>query len=285
MKTRDRITKLLTRTMAVAALAAALLSGAVWLQPVKAQTGNDSISIVSYAIIGIVNGEKVRLSAANAKESGGNLSLSFSYYLAHGTNSWSSVPIYESGWIRVPPREIWSSDFFSREDLNTEGELLTGRAEMLVKVTMMASAGSDPEDSPVSLEIIKDEVQAGESVDTDSKYRMIILAAQRSKQLNAPISFKPGESLYYGLFNPNEEGSRSVSVTRYTYDSVGNVVSQTDPVVLRPGHSHTFVVKRDDLRVAGEDRNGAVAGAHRNQGFINGRLGGTGQASYFERTC
>ena len=263
MKTRNSISKLLTRTVAVAALVAAgVLSGGGWLQPVKAQTGNDSVSIVSYATIGIVDGEKVRLSVANTKESGGDksggtLSLSFSYYLAHGTNSWSSDPLYESGWTEVPSREIWSSGF-SREDLKTEGEPETRRAEVLVKVSMIAPAGSDPEDYPASLEIFKDELQGGESVETDSKYRLILLAARRSKPLNVPVSFGPGERLDYSFFNPNEEGSRSVSVTTYTYDTCGNLVSQTDPVVLRPGDGHTFVVKRDDLRVVGEERTGRL---------------------------
>ena len=267
MKTRNTISKLLTRTMAVAALAVVgVLSGGGWLQPVKAQTGNDSVSIVSYATIGIVKGEKVRLSVANTEEGtkesdaevySGTLSLSFSYYLAHGTNSWSSVPIYESGWIQVPPREIWSTGF-SREDLKTDGEPETARAEVLVKVSMIPPTGSNPEDFPASLEIYTDEVQAGESVETDSKYRLIILAAKRSKQLNVPVSFGPGERLDYSFFNPNEEGSRSVSVSSYSYDSAGNLLSQTDPVVLRPGDGHTFVVTRDDLHVAGEERTGRL---------------------------
>ena len=213
MKTHNTIAKVLTRAMAVAALAAVgLLGGASWLKPVKAETDDGSVSFVSYATIGIVKGEKVRLSVANTKKSSGSYKLSFSYYMAHGTNSWSSDLLYDSGWIQVPPREIWSSGF-SREDLKTEGELETGRAEVLVKVSMIAPAGSDPEDFPASLEIYKDEVQAGESVETDTKYRLIILAAKRSKQLNVPVSFGPGERLDYSVFNPNEERSRSVKVT------------------------------------------------------------------------
>ena len=258
MKTRNTISKLLTRIMAVTGLAAAvLLSGDPFLQPVKAQTGNDSISILSYATIGIVDGDKVRLTVANTKESGGTLSLSFSYYMGHGTNSWSSVPIYESGWIRVPAREIWSSAF-SRDDLKTEGEPLTGRADVLVKISMIACAGSDAEDFPASLEIFRDEVQGAESLEIDSKYRQIILPSGRSKPLNIPVSFGPGERLHYAFFNPNEEGSRSVRVSAYSYDSAGNLVSQTDPVVLRPGDGHIFVLNHDDLGVAGEERTGRL---------------------------
>ena len=39
---------------------------------------------------------------------------------------------------------------------------------MLVKVTIVAPAGSNPEDSPCSLEVIEDEVRDGQSVQTDS---------------------------------------------------------------------------------------------------------------------
>jgi len=77
-------------TVETALVAAELLCGAGLLQPVKAQTGDGSVKFVSYASIGIVHGQKVRLSVANNEESGGTLSLSFSFYLAHGSNA-SSV--------------------------------------------------------------------------------------------------------------------------------------------------------------------------------------------------
>lgn len=256
MKTRNTITKILTITMVVAALATAELPGrAGGLQPVEAQTGDGSVSFESYTTIGVVDGERVHLSMANTEKSGGTLSLSFSYYYAHGT-AWSSVPLYESDWTPVPPRQIWSSGF-SREDLKTEGDPVTGRAEALVKVKIIAPAGSTPNDFPISLEVFKHEVQSGESVEPDSKYRLIILAAQRSK-LNAPISFTPGESLDYSFFYPSEEGSQPVQVRAYVYDSYGNLLKQTYPVELRPGHGHTFKIKRDDLRVAGEELTGRL---------------------------
>lgn len=138
MKTRNTITKLITKTLAVAALA--LLCGAGWLQPVQAQIGDGSVKFLSYASIGIVPGQKVRLSVANTEQSAGNLSLSFSYYLAHGSNSSSSVPLYESEWIQVPPGEFRSSDV-SRKDLKTEGEPRTGRAQVMVKARRQQSRG------------------------------------------------------------------------------------------------------------------------------------------------
>ena len=254
MKTRNTITKILAITVVLAALATAdLPGGAGGLQPVEAQSGDGSVSFESYATIGIIDGERVSLSVANTKESA--LSLSFSYYYAHGT-AWSSVPLYESDRTPVPPRQIWSAGF-SREDLKTEGDPVTGRAEALVKVKIIAPAGSTPNDFSISLEVFKDEVQSGESVEPDSKYRLFILAAKRSK-LNAPISFTPGESLDYSLFYPNEEGSQPVQVRTYVYDSYGNLLSQTYPVVLRPGDGHTFKIKRDDLRVAGDERTGRL---------------------------
>jgi hypothetical protein len=263
MKTRNTLTKLITITMAVAALAAAgLLSETVWLQPVEAQSDKDlhitSVSYdehISYASIGIVPGERVRVSVANTLESGGNLTLSFQYYLAHGSNASTSVPFYESELIRVPPGEFRSSGV-SRADLNTEGEAETGRAQMLVKVTMIAPAGSNPEDFPGSLEAFAAEVPGGESVQTDSKYRLIILAAKRS-QLNAPMGFLPGQRLSYSFFNPNEEGSQPVRVQAYIYDSSNRLMTQRS-VELRPGQFHTFNINRDDLRLAGEEGTGLL---------------------------
>lgn len=259
MKTRNTLTKLITITMAVAALAAAgLLSGTAWLQPVEAQSDKDlhitSASYdehISYASIGIVPGERVRVSVANTAESAGNLTLSFQYYLAHGSNASTSVPFYESELIQVPPGQFRSSGV-SRADLNTEGEPETGRAQIMVKVTMIAPAGSNPDDFPGSLEVFADDVQGGESVQTDSKYRLIILAAKRSK-LNGPISFLPGQRLSYSLFNPNEEGSQPVRVQAYIYDSYNRLMTRSDPVELRPGQFHTLNINRDDLRLAGEE--------------------------------
>jgi hypothetical protein len=77
MKTR----KIIALIMTVAALVAATIPGGALLQSVKAQTSDGSMKFVSYASVGIVHGQKIRLSVANAKESGGNASLSFSYYL------------------------------------------------------------------------------------------------------------------------------------------------------------------------------------------------------------
>ena len=127
----------------------------------------------------------------------------------------------------MPPGQFRSSGV-SRADLNTEGEPETGRAQMMVKVTMIAPAGSNPEDFPGSLEVFADEVQGGESVPTDSKYRLIILAAKRST-LHAPISFLPGQRLSYSFFNPNEEGSQPVRVQTYIYDSYNRLMTRTDP--------------------------------------------------------
>jgi hypothetical protein len=257
MKIHNAITKHITKTMAMAALAAAgLLCGAGWLQPVQAQMSDGSVRFISYASVGIVHGERVRVSVSNTEESTGTLSLSFSYYLAHGSNASSSVPFYESEWIRVPRGEFRSSEV-TREYLKTEGEPETGRAQMIVRVTMVAPAGSDADDFPGSLEIIEDGEKDGQSGQIDSKYRLVLLAAQRSKH-HAPIGFIPGQRLSYTFFNPNEEGSQSVRVQAYIYDATGRLLAQTNPVELMPGESYTSHINRDDLLVAGEEKTGRL---------------------------
>ena len=47
-------------------------------------------------------------------------------------------------------------------------------------------------------------------------------------------------------------------MTTYVYDSYGNLLKQTDPVVLRPGDFHALDIYRDDLLVPGEERTGRL---------------------------
>ena len=251
MKSRKTITKLFTATLAMTALAATLLSGAGWLQPVAAQTGDESVTFTTYASVGIVPGELIRLSMANPKESKGTLMLTYSFYLAHGSISSYTAPLYESELIKIPASEYRYVNV-RRMSLNTEGELTTGRAQLIVKTTIIAPAGSSPDDFPGSLEVLPDEVQSGNAAQIDSKYRLIILAAKRSKPMLAPISLDPDEKLRYTIFNPNEEGSETVRVGTYTYDGLGRLTSQSPPAVLRPGESCTFEVNYDDLKVAAD---------------------------------
>ena len=245
MKTRNTISKLLTII-----LAAALLCGSGLLQPVDAQMGDGSVKFISYASTGIVPGERVRLCVGNNEESARSASLSFQFYLAHGTNSLNSVPFHESQWKDVPQGEFRCTDV-RREDLKTEGDPQTQRAQMIVKVSIIAPAGSDPDDFPSSLEVTGDGDQSGQSVHTDSKYRLIILAAKRSKPL-VRMGLPPGERLSLTFYNPKEEGSKPARVTTYVYDSANRLISQTDPVVLLPGQFYTTNIDSDDLRGAVE---------------------------------
>ena len=249
MKIRNTLTKLIAITIAVAALA-----GAGLLPPVNAQTGDGSVRFVSYAALGIVPGQKVRLTAGNESATG-PLTLSVRYYLAHGTNASNSVPLYESELIEVPPGEFRFVDVW-RKDLKTEGEPLTERAQLLVGVSMFVPAGGSREDFPWSLEVIDDQPEEGNTVQTDSKYRLITVAAQRSKQLR--MGFIPGQSIRYTILNPNEEGSQPVRVHAYGYDHAGRLLAQTHPVELRPGESYTAIINRDDLFVEGEKGTGRV---------------------------
>lgn len=249
MRTRKAITRLIATTMVLGALAAGLF-GANWLRSVEAEDG--SVRFVSYATIGMVPGQRMRLVAAN---SGGTASVSMSlqYYLAHGNNSQNHVPFHETELIQVPRGEFRFSEL-SRRELNTEGERGTGRAQVIVSLTIIAPAGSHPDDFPTSLEVTDDEEQ---TVQTDSKYRLILVAARRSAQL-APISLIPGQRLSYTVFNPNDEGSQPVRVRAYGYDAIGRLVTKTDPVELRPGQSYTANLDSADLRVSGEDETGRL---------------------------
>jgi hypothetical protein len=178
------------------------------------------------------------------------MSWSFSYYLAYGSNSSYSAPLYQSEWIQVAPGEVSFADV-RRNDLHAYGNPITGRVQVIVKVTRVAPAGVSPDDYPCSLEVIPDEVQDGNSVPTDSKYRLVILPAKRAKQFT-PIGLIPGQSLRYTFYNQNDPGSQPVRVRAYIYDATGRLLTQTDPVELQPGQARSVEIKRDDLRVAGE---------------------------------
>jgi hypothetical protein len=249
MKTRNTITKFLTTAVALA-----VLCGAGWLKPVAAQSGDDGVRFVTYASVGIATGEGVRLSMANPKNSGGNLMLRFSFYLAQGSIDSSTVPLYESEWIEVPPGEFRSSDVW-RKDLKTEGEPQTRRQQLLMTMVMMGANRSNPEDFAGSLEVLEEDAQTGNAIQRDSKYRLTIMAATSSKQLNAPIGLLPEHRLRYTVLNKESE---RVSVTGYTYDALGRLKSQTAPVRLEPGECYTFDVNYDDLGLKGEEGSGRV---------------------------
>src|SRR6185369_14771887 len=157
MKLRNPITKLITLTIAVTALVCVI----GLLQPVKGQT-------VSYTSLGIVPGQTVRLSVASDERSAGTMSWSFTYYRAPGSDSIYSAPLYQSEWIQVAPGEVRFADV-RRNDLHAYGDPITGRVQVIVKVTRVAPAGGSPDDYPCSLEVIPDQVQDGNWVPTDSK--------------------------------------------------------------------------------------------------------------------
>jgi hypothetical protein len=247
MKTRNTITKLISKTMAVAALAAGLLCGAGWLQPVEAQTGDGSVRFVSYAAVGIVPGEGVRVSVGNTA-----LNSSAGWFRYSLTDP-GGVPLYESEWIQVTPSEFRVSDV-SRRDLNTEGESGTGRAEVVVKVTIEAPAGSNPEDSPVSVEVIKE--ATGATSGRIPQHEVGHLMGLHHTHEAALIGFIPGERLSLSVLNPLEEGGTPVRAQAYIYDGIGRLTAQSMPVDLRPGHSCTFAFNHDDLPLPGEELTG-----------------------------
>jgi hypothetical protein len=252
MKTRNTITKLITKTMAVAALAAGLLCGAGWLQPVEAQTGDGSVRFVSYASVGIVHGEKVRLTVGNTAKEPGSI-ITWTYTV---TNS-GGVPLYESknpnlltatGWFRY-------SDV-SREDLKIEGEPGTGRAEVIVKVTIEAPAGSNPEDSPVSVEVINEATGATSGRIPQHEVGHWMGLYHTFSPEAALIGFIPGERLSFTVLNPPEEGGTPVRAQAYIYDGIGRLTARTAEVDLRPGQSYTFAFNHEDLPLAGEEGTG-----------------------------
>ncbi|HET8670808.1 MAG TPA: hypothetical protein VFM05_09345 [Candidatus Saccharimonadales bacterium] len=152
MKTRSRITKLIV-IMAVAAIA---VIGSSLVAGRAGAAGRQDVNdiYVSRSIIGVIPGQGIRVSVGNTAVSPGS-TVTWTYKVTNPGN----VPLYESEWRYVPVRRFSFSDV-SREDLNTEGEPGTRRAEVMVTVTLRVPAGSNPEDFPGSLEIIKEDTGA-----------------------------------------------------------------------------------------------------------------------------
>ena len=147
MKTRSTITKLIAITMAVAAMAVA---GTTWMAERAGAAGRQDINdiYVFRSPVGIIPEQSLRVSVGNTANSAGSRFV----YIYYVTNS-AGVPLYESERIQVPPEEFRFSDV-SREDLNTEGEPGTGRAQVMVTVTIIAPPGSNPEDFLASMEVM-----------------------------------------------------------------------------------------------------------------------------------
>ena len=70
----------------------------------------------------------------------------------------------------------------------------------------------------------------------------------------------PGQTVRFSAANlsAEEEGSQPVRVQAYVYDSLGNLLSQPDPVTVPAGQSATFDIKREDLSAVGEPNTGRV---------------------------
>ena len=135
--------------MAVAAMA---VVGSIWTTQAQHVRVFDGVTFAA-----VVPGQAIRLSVGNTAESATNRFV----YMYYTVSNPSGVPLYESGRIQVPPREFRFSDV-SRPDLNTEGEPGTGRAQVMVRVTIEVPAGSNPEDIPCSLEVVDE--RTGSSV-------------------------------------------------------------------------------------------------------------------------
>ena len=131
MKIRNTITKLITITMAVAAMA---VIGSIWTTQAQHVRVFDGVTFAA-----VVPGQAIRLSVGNTAESATNRFV----YMYYTVSNPSGVPLYESGRIQVPPREFRFSDV-SRRDLNTEGEPGTGRAQVMdrfSKIPVQVKAG------------------------------------------------------------------------------------------------------------------------------------------------
>ena len=152
MKTTG-ITKLIAIAMAVATIAVIGSSRAAGRVGAAGLSDPDMYVKFGSRPVGIIPEQKLRITVGGAANS------STRGWFRYQTTNPSGAPLYESEWIEVPPGEFRFSDV-SRRDLNTEGEPGTGRAQVMVSVTVQAPAGSNPEDYICSLEVVNNRTGA-----------------------------------------------------------------------------------------------------------------------------
>jgi len=150
MKTRNTFTKLITITLAVAALAAAgLLNGAGLLQPVEAQTSDGSVRSVSFAPIGIIPGQRLSYSLLNPNEEGSQPVRAQAYiYDSYGRLMSQTDP------AELRPGQFHTFDF-NRDDLPVAGEEGTGRLQVRAGIQVLLLDGSVRSvEFPISVEVV-----------------------------------------------------------------------------------------------------------------------------------
>lgn len=150
MKTRSRITKLITLAMTLSAIAVIGLSLVAGRAGAAGQQEVNDIYVYR-SLVGIIPGQGIRISVGNTAETPGS-TVTWTYKV---TNT-GGDPLYESDWKYVPVR-VFHSSHVSRQDLNTKGEPGTGREQVMLTVTLRVPAGSNPDDFPASLELIDEE--------------------------------------------------------------------------------------------------------------------------------
>lgn len=252
MKTSKTITKL-TMTIGMAVLAAAgILCSANWLQRVEAQSGDGSVKFIAYGAIGFAPGEKIRVTVRSSAGSASPNLMSTTGWFRYSLTDPFGVTLYQSEPIKVASGEFRSSDV-SRGDLKTEGELGTGRAEVMLRATIEPLDGSNPDDFRVSTEVINEQTGATSSGPCIHEFGHFMDTNSEA----ASVGFSHGERLSVTVFSPPDTGT-PVRTTTYVYDGIGRTIARSAEVELRPDQSYTFAFNRDELPEAGEEKTGRL---------------------------
>lgn len=153
MNTRIVRNRLFIAPAVVVLAAAGVLWGAGWHQSAKAQSGDVSLRLVSRSILGIVPGQKVGVSVANASDPllvGASLTFAYKVFDQNGRT------LFESERTQVPPGHFRGQDLLIG-GLDVDGEPGTGRVQMMVQITVDVPSGIEESDVIGSVEIIDEE--------------------------------------------------------------------------------------------------------------------------------
>jgi hypothetical protein len=169
--------------------------------------------------------------------------------------------------VSVTNNQVWFFEF-NRDRLAPTGEARTGRLQLREELTVrcigvntdeaLTIKQRSPEFLPVSSEVIDNATGKSQAVDP---------CMPPDKWLQATSGWKPttigltyGQTLRFSALNPDQAGqlNAAIRVRVRLSDTSGNLIAQSDAIIIPPGEFHSFDFNRDDLRLSGDAGTGRL---------------------------
>jgi hypothetical protein len=268
-----------TRSKSVLRLAALALITAFFLQAqARGCDHSDSPIIVGCGYFGIAPGQTLRVNLANLIEAQGRGQKPVDVFARVRVYDAQGRVIAQSAELQIPLKEFRSFNF-NRDALSVPGELGTGRLQMRVS---LEERTSEPYPFvrharargllPASLEVIDNSTGMTTATLNGFGNDVIIRTGEVPPRgqdsvwtdMSAPIGIVRGQTVRLTAFNSTEPPAGSdgrkykMLVAALIVDSAGNVLAESDEVLLSSGEFNAFDFNRSDLLLAGEPGTGRL---------------------------